>query len=112
VQIAYPRQFALIHASNASDSWQSAQLDDFSWIGGERIGLAIDAAGHLHIAYQDQNADLKYATDVSGDWQRYFLDVNGKVGAYPSIAVTTTGRVYITYIDESNGTVKLATSPW
>lgn len=110
VHIAYPRQFALVHSRNVSGSWQGEEVDSFTWIGGERIGMAIDAADLLHIAYQDQNADLKYATNLAGNWQRFYIDCNGEVGDYPSIAVATTGRVYIVYTD-NNGRIKLASSP-
>lgn len=111
VHIAYPRQFALVHTRNVSGAWQGEEVDGFSWIGGERVGLAIDAADVLHIAYQDQNTDLKYAANPAGNWLRYYIDSNGDVGAYPSIAVATSGRVYIAYVDFTNGRVKLASSP-
>ena len=111
VHIAYSRKFALMHTHNTGGSWQSEQLDSFSWIGGDRVGLAIDAADHLHIAYQDQNADLKYATNVSGIWERYFLDSRGDVGGDPSITVDPVGQVSIVYTDQTNGSVKLVTSP-
>jgi hypothetical protein len=75
------------------------------------VGLAIDAADRLHIAYQDHNADLKYATNVNGTWEHYYLDSIGDVGADPSIAADTLGHVSIVYIDRTNGTVKFVTSP-
>ena len=111
MHIAYSAPLGLMHATNRSGSWQSEQLDSYSWIGGKGVGLALDAANRLHIAYQDNNQDLKYATNVGGTWRRYYIESSGDVGYYPSISVDTAGRVRIAYADNSNGTLKLATSP-
>lgn len=111
IHIAYSDRFGLMHATNSSGTWQSQQLDSFSWIGGKGVGLAIDTSDRLHIAYQDNNRDLKYATNFSGSWMRYYIEAQGDVGNSPSISVDAAGRVRIVYADATNGTVKLATSP-
>jgi len=111
VHIAYPRKFGLAHAYYDGSNWQIEEVDDtFSWVGGNSVGLAIDGADLLHISYQDQNADLKYATNVSGIWERYFLDSSSDVGS-SSIAVGAAGHVSVVYSDQANQTVKLMTSP-
>ena len=75
------------------------------------MALAIDDADHLHIAYRDQNFDLKYAINSTGSWELAYVDGDGRVGLDPSILVDPLGRVSIAYTDETRGTVKLATSP-
>lgn|GEM_PF-5676230 len=111
VHIAYPRKFGLAHAYNNGSVWQIEEVDDsFSWVGGYNVGLAIDSADYLHISYQDQNADLKYATNVSGVWERYFLDSSSVVDS-SSVAVDPAGQVSVVYSDQVNQTVKLMTSP-
>jgi hypothetical protein len=84
------------------------QVDEFDWIGGDRVSLAIDEADFLHIAYRDQNEDLKYATDISGSWELVYIDSGGQVGYAPAIAVDPLGTVSIAYEDREDGTVKLA----
>ncbi|MEZ5542340.1 MAG: hypothetical protein R3F42_09870 [Pseudomonadota bacterium] len=111
VHIAYTRQFSVMHAWNPPAGWQYEQVDSFSWIGGDRVGIALDMADRVHIAYQDQNGDLKYATNVSGVWERSYIDAVGEVGGNPGIAVDPAGRVSIVYTDQTNHTVKLATGP-
>ena len=104
-------QFSVMHAWNLATGWQYEQVDSFSWIGGDRVGIALDMAGRVHISYQDQNSDLKYATNVSGAWERIYIDSDGDVGGDPGVAVDPAGRVSIVYTDQTNNTVKLATSP-
>jgi hypothetical protein len=111
IHVAYARQFSVMHAWNPGTGWQYEQLDSFSWIGGDRVGLALDMADRVHVAYQDQNQDLKYATNVSGVWERYYIDSSGNVGGNAAVAVDPAGKVRIVYTDLDNGTVKLASSP-
>ena len=61
-------------------------------------------------AYQDQNEDLKYATDISGSWELVYIDSGGQVGYAPAIAVDPLGTVSIAYEDRENGTVKLVSN--
>ncbi len=111
IYIAYSTKFGLMLTRKAGDFWQAEQLDSFSWIGGEEVGLAIDNADRLHIAYRDQNYDLKYITNVDGLWRQYFIDSIGDVGADPSVAVDAAGIVNIVYLDRTNETIKIATGP-
>ncbi|MEJ2140931.1 MAG: hypothetical protein P8Y24_01005 [Gammaproteobacteria bacterium] len=116
IHLAYTQNNSLMHAHNTSGSWQSEWLDNN--LGKEvnrgRVGLAIDNLNNLHIAYQDYNSDLKYITDKSGIWEWYFLDNSSIAGADPSIAVDTSGKVNIVYIDDTDTgdkVVKLVTRP-
>jgi hypothetical protein len=108
LHVAYTTPFGLWHAHRTGGVWVTEQVDEFSWIGGERVALAIDEADFLHIAYRDQNADLKYATDISGSWALIYIDSGGQVGYAPAIAVDPLGAVSIAYEDRDAGTVKLA----
>ena len=107
--IAYMDSFELVHATNATGSWTAASLDRLDWIGGKDVGITLDAAGNVHLSYQDHNADLKYATDASGAWQSYYIDSRGNVGAYNTVKIDAAGTVHITYYDETRGTLKHAT---
>jgi len=109
LHVAYSTRFGLTHAFFTGGAWQSEQLDSFSWIGGDRVALAIDSDNHLHIAYSDQNLALKYAGNSSGSWELAYVDGGGSYDPY--IVVDPLGRVSIAYADETRGTVKLATSP-
>ena len=111
VHVVYSTPFGLRHARYSGGVWQTEQVDNFSWIGGDRVALAIDDANHLHVAYRDQNFNLKYATNSSGAWELTYVDGSGRVGFDPSIAVDPMGRISIAYSDQIRGTVKLATSP-
>jgi hypothetical protein len=107
LHVAYTTPFGLWHGHRAAGAWVTEQVDEFDWIGGDRVSLAIDEADFLHIAYQDQNEDLKYATDISGSWELVYIDSGGQVGYAPAIAVDPLGTVSIAYEDRENGTVKL-----
>ena len=107
LHVAYTTPFGLWHGHRAAGAWVTEQVDEFDWIGGDRVSMAIDQADFLHIAYQDQNEDLKYATDISGSWELVYIDSGGQVGYAPAIAVDPLGTVSIAYEDRENGTVKL-----
>ncbi len=108
LHVAYTTPFGLWHGHREGGGWVTEQVDEFDWIGGDRVSLAIDEADFLHIAYRDQNEDLKYATDISGSWELVYIDSGGQVGYAPAIAVDPLGTVSIAYEDRENGTVKLA----
>ena len=110
LHVAYSTPFGLWHAHRTTGAWVTEQVDEFDGIGGDRVSLAIDEADFLHIAYQDHNADLKYATDISGTWELVFIDSGGQVGYAPAIAVDPLGTVSIAYEDREDGTVKLASN--
>ena len=110
LHVAYSTPFGLWHAHRTTGAWVTERVDEFDGIGGDRVSLAIDEADFLHIAYQDHNADLKYATDISGTWELVFIDSGGQVGYAPAIAVDPLGTVSIAYEDREDGTVKLASN--
>lgn len=75
-------------------------------------GIAIDAAGNLHICYQDTTSmSVKYATNKGGHWSYTTVDHVGSSGAYfASIAVDRLGAVHISYYDQLNENLKYATN--
>lgn len=78
------------------------------------VALAVDGAGHAHLAYKSQT-DLEYASDRSGSWQTTPVDSfdpagseDDSYGAYDvSIALDTSGLVHMSYEDTS-GNLKYA----
>jgi hypothetical protein len=73
--------------------------------------IAIDAEDHFHIAYyDDEQGDVKYATNAGGDLSCETVDLSGAVvvGHYTSIVVDTLGIVYISYQDVTNGFLNYA----
>lgn len=111
IHLVYSKIRSIEHAQYTGGSWKTELIDTFSWVGGQRVGLAIDNADHLHVAYQDQNQDLKYATNKNGLWEHHYLDTSGDVGSDPSITISPIGKISIVYMDETNNTIKYATSP-
>jgi hypothetical protein len=71
--------------------------------------LALDQAGHPHIAYGEDN--LYYAWHDGSDWHQEVVD-NGViyygVGTYVSLALDAAGRPHISYFDEMGAKLKYA----
>jgi hypothetical protein len=67
-------------------------------VGGDGTGIAIDAAGKVHIVAHDRTGDvLRYATNASGAWAATTLDGPG-VGVLPQIVCDrTTGDLHVVY---------------
>jgi len=68
--------------------------------------LAIDTAGHVHLAY---GADfLYYATYDGSSWQVETVDDSGYVGQYAALTLDAAGRPHISYYDVGKGSLKYA----
>jgi hypothetical protein len=77
---------------------------------GRSNSLAVDDNGGVHISYYDWiDGDVRYATNVSGNWESETVDSQGDVGYYTSLGVDRAGRVYIAYWDWTNRDLKVAT---
>lgn len=89
----------LRYATDASGTWQVAEIPGTE--GAEFYVMALDGAGHLHIAYQlftSQAPDyfqVVYATDASGSWQS---TVVARGDVYPVIAVDGAGMAHIAFL--------------
>jgi hypothetical protein len=76
--------------------------------------LAIDAAGHFHLAYRDaETNELKYTTNVSGAWKTETIASWVVENDFQSIQTDANGAAYIAYInwlDYGVVTLKYATN--
>jgi hypothetical protein len=109
--VAYVDGQVLFVADKSSGNWASATADTMSWIGGGDVSIAADASGRLHVGYQDNNANLKYATNATGGWAAATIDAIGSVGARSALRVGAAGKVHIVYDDATNRVLKYARSP-
>ena len=100
----------LYYAHGQSPAAATFEVVDYADKVGSGASIAIDTDDHIHISYYDENnQDLKYATNASGQWVSKTVDATGKVGEDSSIGVDADNNVYIAYYDASNWNLKLAT---
>ena len=71
------------------------------------------AGGTFHIAYYDgTNKDLRYATSPDGStWTLSTIATAGDSGNYPSLGITGTGGVRISYHHQSDSSLRAITGP-
>ena len=84
------------------------------------VALAVDDDGRLHVAYHDgerdlnmsgTGADLLYAVLEAGAWKIEAVHTDGDIGKFPSIALDSSGRPHITYLErtgEETATIRYA----
>jgi hypothetical protein len=110
-------QYATCAAACATAAnWQVATVDAGGGGGGVGLftSLAVDGSGRLHVSYDDEaNFDLKYATcaaacATAANWQAATVDA-GSVGHHTSLAVDGSGRLHVSYFDNTKGDLKYAT---
>lgn len=76
--------------------------------------VAIDAAGHVHVAYFAHipngllSGDLRYVTNATGSYVMETVDTVSDVRYEPSIFVDTTGVVHLSYSDSTSGEQRYA----
>ena len=105
----------LKYATNASGSWVASTVDNSENVG-SHTSIALDSSGNVYIsyyAYQEDSrhdGDCKYATNVSGSWVATTVDSSGQVGEYTSIALDSSGKAHISYLDDTNYGLKYATN--
>ena len=105
----------LMYATNVGGSWGTTTVDSAGNTG-LYTSIAVGTSGAAYISYYDDTNDkLMYATNVSGAWGTTILDNMGNIVAtlarYTSIAVGTSGAVYISYYDGTNNDLKYAANP-
>lgn len=112
---------ALKYVTNKTGSWQTTVVDSGAAVDnpGYYTSIGVDGSGIVHISYYDQaNANLKYAhpgtvvltePGCNSNWDCYTLDSTGDLGKYSSLALDSSGNVYITYYDATNSMIKLIT---
>lgn len=93
--------------------WETETIDS-EGIVGSYASIAVSRGGTVFISYYDMtNTNLKYASNISGEWRTYTVDEStGDVGQYSSIALDNTGnaQVSISYYDVTNKDLKYATN--
>ena len=76
------------------------------------VSLAVDPAGNPALTYFDNNtAQLIYASRVDGVWSLETVDADGDTGRYSSLAFDADGTPHVTYYkteSASSGTVRYA----
>ncbi len=74
--------------------------------------IALDAAGNPHATfYDDQSADLMYASRADGAWTVTAIDTDGDVGRFADMLLDAGDRPHVAYLDfdgDSSGTIKYA----
>jgi hypothetical protein len=94
------------YASNTSGAWASQVVDTSGSVGcavsGNRVSIAVDAAGAAHIVYAGNSPDygLQYATNRGGPWT--VSVVNQDYVEQVSAAVDPTGTVHVVYANNVN----------
>src|SRR3972149_8149162 len=102
--------FILTVTNCSADTWKTERVDvtpkyfhDFY-----SRAIAIDTSGNPHVAYGGKN--LYYAYYDGSAWRNETVDSSYGVGEYPSIVADTSGKVHISYLDDTNGDLKYATN--
>lgn len=76
---------------------------------GQNPSICLDQDGNVFISYYDQvDKQLKMASNFKGFWTNTTVDTSNAVGLYSSIAVGSTGKIYIVYSDDGAETLKFA----
>ena len=103
------------NCASASPTWQIVTVDSGGVVG-QDSSLALNASGQPVVSYYDAtNSDLKLATctancaTASPTWQIVTVDSVGAVGQNTSLALNASGQPLVSYYDDTNLDLKLAT---
>ena len=72
------------------------------------LSMKVDSNGKVHIAYSffedsGSTSSLRYANNVGGSWVNETIDDSvGETGRYPSLTISDNGKIFISYIDQTN----------
>jgi hypothetical protein len=114
-RIAYYEQLNrnLMYAQYVGGSlWTGGRLDGYGDVG-RYVSMEVDNTGVPHMAYYDNSRkDLLYASwnpqvSASG-WYTQPVDYINEVGWYTSIAVNDTNEPFISYYDQTTGSLRMA----
>jgi hypothetical protein len=95
--VQYGDQRGLYYATNTSGTWQTTKIANASNLGDEWTSIAVDGAGHAHVAYQNIAGGVFYLTNLSGTWTSKRLAGGTGFVVYPEIAVDTHNRAHVVY---------------
>ena len=108
-----PNHRVLYATRDAAGLWSNAYIVDNQGDVGLNLSIAVDALGHVGIAYFDgTNTAVKYATpaaDPADGFDTVFVDSEKHVGLSPSLGYDIQGNGYIAYYRRSGGDLRLAT---
>lgn len=81
---------------------QSGKLGSFS-------SILLNSKQQVHIAYREYGAgELRHITDATGQWVHQVLDTAGNTGRYASMYRGPSGRLHITYLNDTSNEMKHA----
>lgn len=114
------------YATNAGGVWQREIVDDgiiysgTNYSGMHSPALAMDGNGKPHISYWYYETqyylskpvahNLRYATKLEMLWRPSIIENNFNIGEQNALTSDNNGNVFISYNDEPNGALKLASS--
>lgn len=75
--------------------------------------LVADAGGHAHFSYIG-SGNVKYATNLTGEWVTEIIEDTDNIARYPSIAIDQNNHIHVSYYDDYGyqlgGAIKYATN--
>jgi Bacterial Ig-like domain len=100
-------------ACTTAAGWQEVTVPTPEPVQGPNIALAVDGSGRLHVTYTTGGSDLGYATcatacATAANWRAVLVDTAGDVGGGTSLAVDASGRVHVSYHDQTNADLRYA----
>ncbi len=96
-------------ANTSSDNWRIEVVDAPKYFDNfYSRSIAIDNNNNPHIAYGGDR--LYYAYHYGSTWNYQSVDVSLGVGSYASISLDMSGKVHISYYDDTNDDLKYATN--
>ncbi len=90
-------------ATNSSGTWVTESV-----AAGSGSSIALSGSDEVHISYWAGGLD--YATNASGVWATTALPSPGDLGLGTSVVLDDLERVHVSYIDETNETLKYSTN--
>lgn len=90
--------------SRIGNAWQFEQVDNSAdWV--DSVSLAVDASGHLHLAYPfltslQATPLTRYATNTTGTWSR--TDIGPADRSYEALTVDSSGHPHILFAQNSH----------
>ncbi len=108
VHISYCDMYELKYATNQNSTWESVTIDvntseDIGFLG-IKSAVAVDSFGYPHIVYYDRtNAQLKYATNASGQWLTSAIqDSVTIINDFMSIAIDANNCIHLSVSNQKN----------